>query len=220
MLSIFPLSPQLISVHIPKTAGSTFHAVLAHHFGWQLKHLQHRAAFGLWNNGQPYRCNKPFVKAVHGHIIPHQNWHAQYPKAKWICWLRDPVDRLVSAYHHLEKTQDLGNDPNQRAFKAMQPDMITYAQHEAFRASSRAYQRVLGHCTPNDFAFVGRTEHFAEDLRRFESVFGLQRFDPERQNVGDRKQPIDDQLRETLATELAGEYDIYNTFLKFNDHGD
>lgn len=220
MLSIFPIQPELISVHIPKTAGSTFHAVLAHHYGWRLKHLQRREDFGKFNNGKRYKCNKPFVKAVHGHILPHENWKRQYKKAKWVCWLRDPVDRLVSAYYHLEKTHVLGNDPNQRAFKELRPDLPMYVEHKAFKSSTRAYQRVLGRGNPEDFAFIGRTEHFIEDLRSFERIFNLPKFDPPTMNVGENKRQIDDDLRMRLAEKLAAEYDIYNMFIKHVHYGD
>ena len=219
MLHIFPISPELISIHIPKTAGSTFHAVLQHHYGWRLKHLQRRADFGKFNNGKRYWSNKPFVKAVHGHIKPHDNWKRQYKNAKWVCWLRDPVERLVSAYYHLEKTQDLGNDPNQRAFKEIQPDLLMYAEHKAFKSSTRAYQRVLGDFQPQDFAFVGRTEYFTQDLRQLEQIFSWPKFDPPVQNVGENKREINPEIKARLQEKLSAEYEIYNTFIKHFHHG-
>ena len=218
MFSIFPLSPTLISVHIPKTAGSTFHEVLVHHYGWRLKHIHQKKDFGKLNNGKRYWVNKPFVKAIHGHIIPHEHWKQQYKNASLVCWLRDPVDRLISAYYHLKKTQDLLNDPNQQAFKEIQPDLLMFAEHRAFKSSTRAYQRVLGNCNPADFAFVGRTDNFTEDLRQFEEVFSLPRFDPPKKNIGFNKREVDDEVRSKLKTKLAAEYEIYNTFLDYH-HG-
>ncbi len=99
-LKLFKFNPGIISIHVPKTAGSSFHKILKNQYGFRLKHLYKNEEFRLWNNGKYYKSEKPSVKAVHGHIQAHPKWKEQYPKGKLIAWVRDPVARLVSAYHH------------------------------------------------------------------------------------------------------------------------
>lgn len=209
----FPIKPSIISVHIPKTAGSSFHAALKQHFGWRLKHIQKPEDIRTFSRGEKYKSNKPFVQAVHGHIRPHENWKLYYPSAKWVCWLRDPVDRVVSAYHHLQRTQDLG-DRNQKLFKELQPDLKIFTQLEAFKPVTRIYQHFLGNFSPSDFAFVGRTEKYNEDMARFEVYFGISKLLLTKVNVATQSHILDDETSAFLKTELAAEYEIYQSFIK------
>lgn len=209
----FPCRPEVISIHIPKTAGSSFHASLKEAFGWRLKHIQEQADIRELSTGKRYRSNKPFVQVLHGHIRPHENWKMQYKKAKWVCWLRDPVDRVLSAYHHLEKTQNLG-DRNQSLFKRLQPSLEDFLIHPDFKPVTRIYQHFLGGFLPADFAMVGRTEEFESDLKKMEEVFRkpLRSY---RENVGGKQLEVSMQKRERLAERLAAEYEVYHTFIKY-----
>lgn len=209
----FPCKPSVISVHIPKTAGSSFHASLKQAYGWRLKHIHQQADIARLSTGKRYWSNKPFVEALHGHIRPHENWKKQYPNAKWICWLRDPVDRVVSAYHHLEKTQDMG-DRNQNLFKRLQPSLEEFLIHPDFKPVTRIYQHFLVNLKPEDFAIIGRTEFFEKDLVAIGEKIGKP-LKSHRVNVGDKKNEISDELRATLAERLAAEYEVYHTFIKY-----
>lgn len=210
---LFSINPELISVHIPKTAGSSFHAILKAHYGWQLKHIQKQEDIACWSNGKPYKSNKPFVKAVHGHIRPHENWKTFYPLAKWVCWLRDPAERVVSAYYHLQKTQQLG-DKNQRLFAQKQPTLQQFIGDSDFFPVTRIYKRFLGNFTPNDFGFIGRTEYFEEDLLRFFALINATPLASQKTNVGHNKQLPEAELLGELKSLLQEEYSIYATFLK------
>jgi len=209
----FEIHPEVISIHIPKTAGSSFHAILKNHYGWRLKHIQHQEDIKTWSAGQYYRADKPYVKAIHGHIRPHKNWKDYYPNAKWVCWLRNPSDRVISAYHHLKRTQELG-DRNQRLFKQIQPSLETFISHPEFENVTQIYQRFLGNFNPDDFAFIGRTEYFEEDLQQFARLIGVKNLKPERVNVGQQKVQHLPEVMPDLQRILAREHEIYNTFLK------
>jgi hypothetical protein len=207
----FPCHPEVISIHIPKTAGSSFHAALKRAYGWRLKHIQRQHDIVQLSTGKQYRSNKPFVLALHGHVRPHQNWKQQYVQAKWVCWLRDPVDRAVSAYYHLERTQHLG-DRNQNLFKQLQPTLEEFFAHPGFKPVTHIYQHFLGAFNPRDFALVGRTEHFKVDLQRIGQLLGrpLSVFHT---NVGEQKTTLSDEERADYSQKLAGEYAIYNQFI-------
>lgn len=215
----FAIQPELISIHIPKTAGSSFHAVLKSHYGWQLKHIQHSADIKTWSTGQPYRSNKPLVKAVHGHIRPHQNWKIYYPKAKWVCWLRNPAQRTWSAYHHLQRTQHLG-DRNQTLFRQLQPNFETFLTHPEFTPVTQIYSRFLGSFQPQDFAFIGRTAHFEADLQAFGQLIGAKSLQTQRINVGEKAAVIPNDLQQQSREILKMEFKIYHKFLSAFHHED
>jgi hypothetical protein len=209
----FFIHPELISIHIPKTAGSSFYAVLKAHYGWRLKHIQRQDDIACWNTGKPYQCNKPFVRAIHGHIKPHKNWKTFYPNAKWVCWLRDPAERVLSAYYHLQKTQTLG-DRNQTLFAQKQPTLFQFLGDEDFIPVIRVYERLLGKFQPEDFAFVGRTEHFELDLQAFARLINADKLPTQKENIGTNKPAADAGLLREIGATLTTEYQIYNTYIQ------
>ncbi len=207
----FPCNPEIISIHIPKTAGSSFHAALKKAYGWRLKHIHRQEDIRRLSTGKRFYSNKPFVLALHGHIRPHENWKRQYKKAQWVCWLRDPAERVVSAYYHLKKTQDLG-DRNQALFKRLQPSLEEFLIHPDFKPVTRIYQHFLAKVTPNDFAFIGRTENYTEDLKTLSEILDkpLEEF---KTNIGSEKRPISTAELNMLNDHLAAEYEVYSQFL-------
>lgn len=170
-MEIFKIKPELISIHVPKTAGSTFHTLLKAQYGFYLKHIQTQHDLHIWNNGLKYRSNKPFVKAVHGHIEAHPSWPAQYPQAKIIAWVRDPVERVISAYYHWKKEID-HRDARHALFMEAQPDLVEFAQIKEFHPTVHALQTYLGRIAPEQYFFIGRTEFFEEDFNKLSSSMG------------------------------------------------
>lgn len=92
------ISARLISLHIPKTAGTSFLEVL--------RKVYHGRIITM-NRGQIRRGQRDVhelfseeFEVVHGHL--HYNDIKTYvdPKAKIITWLRDPVERVLSNYYY------------------------------------------------------------------------------------------------------------------------
>jgi len=103
----------LISVHFPKTAGSSFLVALESYFGQGL--LQDYAdrpinRTALRRNAQAVyaglrnamaRTGLEKVACIHGHFLPLK--YALLPVAAgktYVAWMRDPVERLASHYHY------------------------------------------------------------------------------------------------------------------------
>lgn len=171
-----------------------------------------QADIACWSKGKPYKSNKPFVKAVHGHIRPHENWKSLYPTAQWVCWLRDPAERIVSAYYHLQKTQHLG-DKNQKLFAQKQPNLQQFLNDPDFFPVTRIYEHFLGTFSPSDFSFIGRTEHFEEDLLRFSGLIKTKNLTSKTENVGHNKPPVSPSLMAEIKPLIPNEYAIYTTFI-------
>lgn len=209
----FKIQPEVIAIHVPKTAGSTFHSVLKEAYGFRLKHIQTFDDMHIWNNGLPYKCNKPFVQAVYGHIEAHPNWLEYYPDAKLVTWIREPVERVISAYYHWLKAGD-NQDEKQKAFLRKQPSLIEYVESQEYKPTVNAYETFLGRIDLRQYDFVGRTEHFEEDLQRLESYLG-KRFARigEDRNVNAKKPEILPALKAEIKALLNSEYEIYYELL-------
>lgn len=214
----FKIQPEVIAIHVPKTAGSTFHAILKEAFGFRLKHIQAFEDMHIWNNGLSYKCNKPFVQAVYGHIEAHPNWLEYYPDAKLITWVRDPVERVISAYYHWLKAGE-NQDEKQKAFLSKKPGLIEFVENGEYEATVNAYQTFLGRIDLKNYGFVGRTEHFEEDLKKLENYLG-KRFSRKAgdKNVNPKKPDIGESEKSKLKTLLKSEYDLYHQLLEIGGH--
>ncbi|MDD5033481.1 MAG: Wzt carbohydrate-binding domain-containing protein [Methylococcaceae bacterium] len=79
---------ELVSVHIPKTAGSSFYNSLVSVYGEPFVYR--------------YDDDKPIpnqCRVVHGHFCANR-YINEFTNAKWIAWVRHPVARLLSFYFY------------------------------------------------------------------------------------------------------------------------
>jgi hypothetical protein len=211
-LPLFPVKPDLISIHIPKTAGSTLTELLRQNYGRHFKHLYTPEDWTQFEKSKPYRTSKPGIKAIHGHLH-HINpvWKTLYPNAKWITWLRDPADRLISAYFHWLRPIN-HHDPHHIKFAEKMPSLLEFAEDPEFFPTTRVYEPLLANHTPNDFFFIGRFEAFEADTRQLGKLLGWQRLLPLWINVNPSKSEINSKDRNRLAEMLIDEYKIYREF--------
>lgn len=215
-MNLFKIHPELIAIHVPKTAGSTFKGILEEAYGWQLKHIYKFEDMHAWNNGLKYRCNKPLVKAVYGHIEAHPKWLEYYPKAKLIAWVRDPAERVISAYYHWMKAGK-GQDDRQRAFLEKQPSLVEFVEAEEYQLTVNAYEVFLGRVASENYFFIGRTEYFDEDLAKLEKKLGKKLpYTGKQANVNAKKPDINTVEREKIQSLLKSEYELYEDLLSLH----
>lgn len=123
------LSPQLSSVslpttvflHIPKTAGSTFHSIIEANYS-----PAECFSFRVPINQSCQKLmsiktrNKQNLRMIKGH------WplglHETFPNVRYITFLRDPVRRYVSAYNYIL------NHPNFPAYQVIKKGRLTLRQ--------------------------------------------------------------------------------------------
>src|SRR5262245_14846112 len=112
----------LISVHLPKTAGTSFGQSLADHFGDRLfkdyddsplntAPMWRRASAVLGGLGNSVTSLNRH-DCIHGHFLPIKYLWLRRP-VRFITWMRDPVERLASHYefwrrsYHPHRSQPL-----------------------------------------------------------------------------------------------------------------
>jgi hypothetical protein len=209
----------LFFVHVPKTGGMSLISVLERQFRPDEIFPPHsfvgRAGFEAYGPLQRSR-----FKLVRAHL--HAGSHSdvcRYIAASPLCltMLREPAERLVSAYKHILRHRD---NPLHEELVGKRVSLLDYVTDAAYAQFTTNFQTwmVLGalncHLDPRDvrlpedtrlalarqrleqFAFVGLTHRFAESLELLCHTFGWPRCDrvplenvaPER-TVGDAIDP-------------------------------
>ena len=207
-----------ISHHVPKTAGTSFRRALDSAFG----HPNVCKAYHISNYAPRLSAGKavwvpPWTKVIHGHFSPHQNHNRQFPSAQRIVWIRDPVSRVVSLLNFIdgrtmrsEHFEDFKRSfpRNQVPFEERLDQFLKTTELEG---QTRIYKQYLYSFGKEDFAFVGRTEHYEEDILKLHDLMGVE-LPALHVNAASKRSPsaID---RAYFQNVLSEEYEIISLFL-------
>lgn len=171
----------IVSVHIPKTAGTSFGAGLEQMFGARL--LLDYADRPLSsaprdvNEREQSReriCRDPFsyirdYDAVHGHFCASKYFPLR-EQAQFAFFFRDPVARTVSHYYQWQR--DL-TAPNELA-KSIRSGKLTLEQFSAVPEMRHLYRIFLDGLDIERLAFVGLTEAYDRSIELFNTIFGVE----------------------------------------------
>lgn len=181
----------ILSVHIPKTAGSTFSDLLSQGFGdrlclrYEQKPLRNRCD---GSSIQPLDLSGASdCSVIHGHFVADRIAGLPISEVKYIVWLRHPVERLVSHFFYWKREPDL-DQPICRRMIDEEIDLETFAALDAMRNLQGFF---LGARPLSSFEFVGLSEQFAQGVRRFNSIFGVNLEPALRINVNPDKRATD-----------------------------
>ncbi len=158
---------ELISIHIPKTGGTSFYRALQEAYGPGSVSISYRRRdyqSAIKQGGLP-AVLAPELKVLHGHLHYSEvrELHQQ-TQAKVITWLRDPVDRVCSNFSFFKhRLLHPAHNPEVAAANAHRKSetLLEYAQREENRNRIAKFMRGL---PPEDFFFIGLLEHFAADF--------------------------------------------------------
>nr|MDJ0518102.1 class I SAM-dependent methyltransferase [Trichodesmium sp. MO_231.B1] len=195
----------LISVHVPKAAGTAFRQVLLQVYGTQGV---------LTDKTNMFEDNMPAsihwqTKVIEGHFRAGK-YDKLFPNARRITWLREPIHRLISDYcfrHISNPTKDYLNQGGLLKFAQDNSNLMTYCVN----GKSLDY-----------FDFVGITEYFAEDLLELKNILGWSDYEVIYQNrnpypeyVEFQKKVLSDQrLMDELAAANSQDMELYAAALK------
>jgi tetratricopeptide (TPR) repeat protein len=157
---------ELISVHVPKTAGTTFHAILNQVYGEGNIYLDYREArpvkYGLLKL-------PPEIRVIHGHFMPFKYDHL-YPHVPKVIWVRNPIYLVISLYFYwlyaplgiVEKQQKIVRDIKKIA--------IGLEEFVEQPEAKNLISKYSGGKTLTKFDFVGVQEFLEEDLADLQAV--------------------------------------------------
>ncbi|MEQ8517033.1 MAG: hypothetical protein RIC38_15660 [Chromatocurvus sp.] len=226
----------LISLHIPKTAGTRFRASLEAHFGDRLRadyadRPLHeavsarrmravRAGIGLLL--QPGRLAG--VDAVHGHFLAIKySLFSGGPGWRRVTWLRDPVERLASHYHFWRRSYDADTaGPLHRRVVEEDWSLERFCLGPELR---NVYRQFLWGVPLARLDFVGITEHYTTETDDFaRRILGLatwprvQSREAGNANPAAKARYVDDSgLRERIERHHAADVALYREALRLRE---
>lgn len=228
----------LISVHLPKTAGTSFEHSLRRHFGAQLerryadKPLHHHPLRRNLRAAREGLCGRHREEAspacIHGHFLPLSYRHlARRADVRFVTWLREPIDRLLSHYHYWRRAadSDAQDQMQDKVQQRMREENWSFEQFAQRRELRNVYRAFLWGFPVERFDFIGITEHYASDLREFGQRFLDRDLRPAEENrnpahragAAGEGYSIDRGLRERLERIHARDLSLYRFALELRE---
>ena len=171
--------PMLCFIHIERTAGTTFHRILANNYPYYvlLKSWQ------LWSNSEAndFTCGEykhlkqilPWTEAIGGHSLREYLRYEEVfgEKVQYLTFVRDPVTRYLSQFRYQRDVMRLGW--TLESFVA-EPRFNNYMTHRIARNGDvEQAKRTLR----ENFAFVGLKEDFDRSLLLMAEALEVRDFD-------------------------------------------
>ena len=220
-------APTLISLHMPKAAGTSFVRSLEDHFGQALLRdyedllintpplkRRTRALVGcILNSMRSYEG----VACIHGHFLPLKYWLlASRTGAQFVTWMRDPLERLASQYHHWLRTYDETTSPP--LHRRVIVEGWSFERFCFSRELRNTCSQFLWVFPLDRFAFVGISERYEEDFDYFASTYLGKDTLPYQENVNpDRPETPyinDPDLRRRMEEYHAADMALYRRALE------
>ncbi|MDJ0555859.1 MAG: methyltransferase domain-containing protein [Microcoleaceae cyanobacterium MO_207.B10] len=175
-----PAKLELISIHIPKTAGTTFKQVLRQiynpdeiFFDYPHKgNLRHKMLI------KP----KPEVKVIHGHFAA-DKYDKNFPDIKKVIWLRHPIKRLISLYFFWITWQILVENDSQELENSEKANLSFIEFAEQPEMQNLIKSKFVQAKDLKNFYFVGIQEFFREDLQELKFMLNWPEYELEVQNT-------------------------------------
>ena len=217
----------LISLHLPKTGGNSFLQALEAAFGPGLKQ-----DYADMSRIQAYLAGElapeslaqaqsdilaPGMRCIHGHFLPAKYLPLQRDhEVRFVTWLRDPVERLVSHYYFFRRSYDPNTaGPLFRRIIEEGWSLERFCLSEEYR---NLYSRYLWHFPYEAFDFIGLIEAYDEDLEYFSSRFLGRKLEALRLNAATdserNERKIDPGLRREIEDFHAQDVSLYRRALR------
>jgi len=226
----------IISIHLPKTAGTSFRQLLVNEFGGSLLPDYHVYPRMLTNQERIVDAHKRNnslkkykkylhsirnIKCIHGHFLGIKyNHYLDRKETQLVTWLRDPAERLASHYYFWKRTYEAHIHNGIR--KQMMEENWTleeFAMHPMMRNRCSFY---LTNINWDRFSFVGIVENMETDIQLFARKYLSQdKLDLPELNRSQNRESYykeDPELLEKIKQVHSKDYDLYNYFLKNPRH--
>jgi len=216
----------IVSIHIPKAAGTSFNLSLKQHFGSALRQDYLDRPFGREETigRKTHALMKALeltpgefqgIECVHGHFLACKyRLLAEQMPCSFVTWLRNPVERLISHYYYWIESFD----PN----TCLGLHKKCVEEEWSFKRFSlceefKDMQSQLLWCVPLDsIEFVGITEFYAQDFARFSRRYLGAEFEQIRTNetrTKPRGECLDPGLRRDIEQFHAQDVALYRAAL-------
>jgi len=210
---------QLVSLHIPKTAGTSFRNILKSVYG-----EEQVVRFDIKIKTRKIDIESvPFdgsslpahIRVIHGHfhytdLVEQVN----IPEtAKWITWLREPSDRVLSNYFYLSERLREELDEEKRGLNIlakMQRTLIEFARDEINR---NRMSKFLHGADLSRFDFIGLQEQYDSDLKHLAQILNWPEYPVFRHNVTRSRPTVDPDVLSEIRELNRNDYELYEEAL-------
>lgn len=208
---------ELVSLHIPKTAGTSFRNILKNEYGSSnVARLDIRKEIEV--DGKVFSGShlKTKTKVIHGHF-PYQSLIERFQisdDCPVITWLRDPAERVISNYFYLDKMlrKELqGKLRNINMLARMEKTLLEYAGTEVNR---NRMSKFLTGISPEEFYFIGIADFFEEDLEYLAKQLKWSNYSVLTQNITGHKEKVDEPVLQKIREFNSDDCDLYNRALE------
>jgi hypothetical protein len=183
---------ELISVHIPKTAGTALRNVLRQVYrserlyeDYTDRPLDPQSPFNsdpaTWHRERDtlVRHLGPHYRAIHGHFAAIK-YQRDFPEARRIVWLREPASWLISLYFFWKNLPRRDNTLHHRLLD----EGLSFVEFVELPEAQNRFTRIfLKGAALEEFAFVGLQEHFDEDFQQLARLMAWPDIKPELVNI-------------------------------------
>lgn len=161
---------ELISLHIPKTAGTSFRSNLVNVYGKRAVARFDILKGKIWLDEKEFTGDvlPSHIRVIHGHFI-----YAELalrlnitPQMKKITWLRDPVERVVSNYFYLSDMMKYYMQEEKHHINVLSKMQRTLEEYAADPLNRNRMSSFLTGIALHEFDFVGQIEHFSNHLQQ------------------------------------------------------
>jgi hypothetical protein len=224
--------PTLVSVHFPKTAGTSFGLALRRSHGeglledygmLALNTPRVRREWQAIRSGLCARFHCGVPRAIHGHFLPIKYRFAlrSHP-TRYVTWLRHPVERLLSHYYFWLRTAAAATPAQPLRYRVVREQWSL--ERFCFAPQVRnLYSQFLWGFPPSRFDFIGITEHYESDLATFARRYLPGAATAERARVnterGDAGYALDPALRARIEQHHARDMRLYRWALQRRQTG-
>ncbi|MEO6364619.1 MAG: hypothetical protein ABIO38_01000 [Luteimonas sp.] len=170
-------TPMLVSLHLPKTAGTSLRYAMRAHYGARLLEdydappmqvSRGRRELSAMTAGLAAKQRlSDDVTAIHGHFLPLKYRIALRGKAaRYATWLRDPVERVQSHYHYWCRDY-AGDDHAQPLRNRVVAERWSLERFCLGPEMRNLYGQYLWGFDRARFEFIGITERYDTDFTEF-----------------------------------------------------
>tara|TARA_Y100001933_G_scaffold258899_1_gene307789 strand:- start:328 stop:1116 length:789 start_codon:yes stop_codon:yes gene_type:complete len=164
----------IISIHIPKTAGTTLASILDYAVSRQILYDYDDQI--IPKDPEQIRDIAWLIerfKVIHGHF--HYSKYAEiFPEARYVTVLRDPVERTISNYFHLMRSKDM----SKFAYRRIVEDGLDIVGFSKLGNMRKAQSIYLNGADLDRFAVVGMTEDMPATVKLIRKILGLAAYHP------------------------------------------
>lgn len=181
----------VIFLHIQKTAGTTLHRIIERHYPPETTYFFDAWRFTFEHFTSLSDVERAQLRLIRGHMVYGMHEYLPNPST-YFTVLRDPVERVISYYHHVRRDQKhhwhdfvMSKDLKLEEFIESSVDIGMANFQTRVLAGGRWHDSVCGQCSQEAlevatrhlrdcFSVVGLVRRFDETLLLLKDAFGWQ----------------------------------------------